>query len=132
MSSARSSNASPTHAAVALQPRDRALARGQIEESVQAHDAWIAAAPQKNDPVVSLASTYAGAGRSSDAMATLDRLPDKTRKAVFDATIARRERFHLEEGLERGGAVSREGRGHRRRPRRARGRFSPKAAPAPG
>jgi Flp pilus assembly protein TadD len=44
--------------------------------------------PQKNDPVVSLAATYAAAGRSTDAMATLDRLPDKTPKSVFDATLA--------------------------------------------
>jgi tetratricopeptide (TPR) repeat protein len=79
---------SPTHAA-SLSSRAIALSRaGRIEESVQAHDAWIAAAPQKNDPVVSLASTFAGAGRSSDAMATLDRVPDKTGKAVFDATMA--------------------------------------------
>jgi tetratricopeptide (TPR) repeat protein len=79
---------SPTHAP-SLSSRAIALSRGgKIEESVQAHEAWIASAPQKNDPVVSLASTYAAAGRSSDAMATLDRLPDKTPKAVFDATLA--------------------------------------------
>jgi tetratricopeptide (TPR) repeat protein len=79
---------SPTHAA-SLSSRAIALSRaGRSEESVQAHEAWIAAAPQKNDPVVSLASTFAAAGRSSDAMAALDRLPDKTGKAVFDATMA--------------------------------------------
>jgi tetratricopeptide (TPR) repeat protein len=78
----------PTHAA-SLSSRAVALSRaGQIDESVQAYDAWIAAMPQKNDPVVSLAATYAGAGRSSDAMATLDRLPDKTPKSVFDATLS--------------------------------------------
>ncbi len=78
----------PTHAP-SLSSRAIALSRGgQIEESVQAHEAWIAAAPQKNDPVVSLAATYAGAGRSSDAMAALDRLPDKSTKSVFDATLA--------------------------------------------
>ena len=78
----------PTHAA-SLSSRAIALSRaGRSEESVQAHEAWIASAPQKNDPVVSLAATYAGAGRASDAMAALDRLPDKTPKAVFDATLA--------------------------------------------
>jgi tetratricopeptide (TPR) repeat protein len=79
---------SPTHAP-SLSSRAIALSRGgRSEESVQAHEAWIAAAPQKNDPVVSLAATFASSGRSSDAMATLDRLPDKTGKAVFDATLA--------------------------------------------
>jgi tetratricopeptide (TPR) repeat protein len=78
----------PTHAA-SLSSRAIALSRGgRIDESVQAHDAWIAAAPQKNDPVVSLAATFAASGRSSDAMAALDRLPDKAPKAVFDATMA--------------------------------------------
>jgi tetratricopeptide (TPR) repeat protein len=78
----------PTHAA-SLSSRAIALSRGgRVDESVQAHDAWIAASPQKNDPVVSLAATFAAAGRSSDAMAALDRLPDKTGKAVFDATLA--------------------------------------------
>lgn len=78
----------PTHAP-SLSSRSIALARaGLLDEAVQAHDVWIAAVPQKNDPVVSLAAIYAGAGRSSDAMATLDRLPDKAPKAVFDATLA--------------------------------------------
>jgi tetratricopeptide (TPR) repeat protein len=78
----------PTHAP-SLSSRAIALSRGgKSEESVQAHEAWIASAPQKNDPVVSLASTYAAAGRSTDAMATLDRLPDKTPKSVFDATLS--------------------------------------------
>jgi tetratricopeptide (TPR) repeat protein len=77
----------PTHAP-SLSSRAIALSRGgQIDESVQAHEAWIAAVPQKNDPVVSLAATYAGAGRSTEAMATLDRLPDKSPKASFDATL---------------------------------------------
>ena len=72
-----------------MSSRSIALARGgQLDESVQAHEAWIAGVPQKNDPVVSLAATYAGAGRSTEAMATLDRLPDKSPKAVFDATLA--------------------------------------------
>ena len=78
----------PTHAP-SLSSRAFALSRsGQFDESVQAYEAWIAAIPQKNDPVVSLAAMYAGAGRSSEAMATLDRLPDKNPKAVFDATLA--------------------------------------------
>jgi tetratricopeptide (TPR) repeat protein len=78
----------PTHAA-SLSSRSIALARsGQIDESVTAHEAWIAAVPQKNDPVVSLAATLAGAGRSTDAMAALERLPDKAPQAVLDATVA--------------------------------------------
>lgn len=77
----------PTHAA-SLSSRAIAYGRaGQLEDSVTAHEAWIAAVPQKNDPVVSLAATYAGAGKSSEAMATLDRLPDKTGKAGNDATL---------------------------------------------
>lgn len=78
----------PTHVP-SLSSRAIALSRaGKIDESVQAYDAWIAAAPQKNDPVVALAAMYAGTGRSSEAMATLDRLPDKSPKAVFDATLS--------------------------------------------
>ncbi len=78
----------PTHAP-SLSSRAIALSRGgRSEESVQAHEAWIASAPQKNDPVVSLAATYAASGRSSEAMSALDRLPDKTPKSVFDATLA--------------------------------------------
>lgn len=78
----------PTHAA-SLSSRAIAYSRGgMIDESVQAHEAWITSAPQKNDPVVSLAATYAGAGRATEAMAALDRLPDKTPKSVFDATLA--------------------------------------------
>jgi tetratricopeptide (TPR) repeat protein len=72
-----------------LSSRSIALARaGQIDDSIQAHEAWIAAVPQKNDPVVSLAGMYAGAGRSTEAMSTLDRLPDKSPKSTLDATIA--------------------------------------------
>ena len=83
----------PTHAP-SLSSRSIALSRGgQLDESVQAHEAWITAVPQKNDPVVSLAGTYAGAGRSTEAMATLDRLPDKSPKAVFDATLAAANAF---------------------------------------
>ena len=78
----------PTHAA-SLSSRAIALSRGgAVDESVQAHEAWIAASPQKNDPVVSLAATYAAAGRATEAMAALERLPDKSGKAVFDATLA--------------------------------------------
>ncbi len=78
----------PTHAA-SLSSRSIALSyAGQIDESAQAHEAWITATPEKNDPLVSLAATYAGSGRSTEAMATLDRLPDKSPKAVFDATLA--------------------------------------------
>jgi predicted Zn-dependent protease len=78
----------PTHAP-SLSSRAIALTRaGKIDDAVPAYEAWIAAAPQKNDPVVSLASAYASAGRSSEAMAALDRLPDKSQKAVFDAVMA--------------------------------------------
>ena len=78
----------PTHTA-SLSSRAIALSRaGKLEESVQAHEAWIAAVPAKNDPVVSLAATYAAAGRSSDAMGALDRLPDKSQKGTFDGVIA--------------------------------------------
>jgi tetratricopeptide (TPR) repeat protein len=78
----------PTHTA-SLSSRSIALSRaGKLEESVQAHEAWIAAVPAKNDPVVSLAATYAAAGRASDAMSALDRLPDKSQKGTFDAVVA--------------------------------------------
>jgi tetratricopeptide (TPR) repeat protein len=78
----------PTHAA-SLSSRAIASGRGgNIDESIQAHEAWIAAVAQKNDPVVSLAATYAGAGRSSDAMAALDRIPDKSAGAARDAALA--------------------------------------------
>jgi len=77
-----------THAA-SLSSRAIALGRaGRTEESITAHEAWIAAAAQKNDPVISLAATLAGAGKSTDAMTALDRLPDKSTKAAFDATMA--------------------------------------------
>jgi len=77
----------PTHGA-SLSSRAIALSRaGLLEESIQAHEAWIAAVPQKNDPVVSLAATFASAGRSSDAMAALDRLPDKGQKPLMDAAV---------------------------------------------
>ena len=78
----------PTHAP-SLSSRAIALSRaGQVDESVVAHEAWITAAPQKNDPVVSLAATFAGAGRATEAMATLERIPDKSPKASFDAAFA--------------------------------------------
>jgi len=78
----------PTHIA-SLSSRSIALTRaGQLDEAVPAYEAWIAAVPQKNDPVVALASAYAAAGKSTDAMATLDRLPDKAPKAAFDAVYA--------------------------------------------
>jgi len=66
-----------------------ALARaGRIEESVKAHEAWIALAPDKNDAVVSLAATYALADRSTEAMTSLDRLPQKDAKSKIDASTA--------------------------------------------
>lgn len=78
----------PTQMA-SLSSRAIALTRsGRFDEAATAHEAWIAAAPQKNDPVVSLAATFASAGKSTEAMATLDRLPDKTPKAAYDATLA--------------------------------------------
>ena len=83
----------PTHAA-SLSSRAIALSRaGKLDDAVPAHEAWIAAAAQKNDPVVSLAATYAAAGKSTEAMATLDRLPDKSEKAVMDATLAAAHTF---------------------------------------
>jgi tetratricopeptide (TPR) repeat protein len=66
-----------------------ALARaGRIDESVKVHDTWIGLAPDKNEPIVSLAATYALADRSTEAMAALDRLPQKDPKASFDAAMA--------------------------------------------
>jgi tetratricopeptide (TPR) repeat protein len=65
------------------------LARaGRNDEAIKAHEAWIAAAPDKNEPVVSLAVTDAVAGKSSEAMAALDRLPVKDAKAVVDAATS--------------------------------------------
>ena len=72
-----------------LSSRAIALTRaGKLDVAVTALEAWIAAVPQKNDPVVALAAAQASAGHSSEAMAALDRLPDKTPKAVFDAVMA--------------------------------------------
>ncbi|HEX4823317.1 MAG TPA: tetratricopeptide repeat protein [Candidatus Polarisedimenticolaceae bacterium] len=72
-----------------LSSRAIALTRaGKLDDAVPAYEGWIAAVPQKNDPVVALASAYAAAGKSTEAMATLDRLPDKTPKAAFDAVMA--------------------------------------------
>lgn len=66
-----------------------ALARaGRVDEAIAAHEAWIKLTPDKNEPYVSLAATYALAGKPSDAMATLDRLPVKDAKSVFDAATA--------------------------------------------
>jgi tetratricopeptide (TPR) repeat protein len=65
------------------------LARaGRTDEAIKAYEPWIAAAPEKNEPVVSLAVTDAVAGKSSEAMAALDRLPVKDTKAVVDAATA--------------------------------------------
>jgi len=84
-----------THAG-SLSSRAIALSRaGKLEDAVPAHEAWIAAAPQKNDPLVSLAATYAAAGKSTEAMAALDRLPDKSEKAALDATLATANTFIL-------------------------------------
>jgi tetratricopeptide (TPR) repeat protein len=77
----------PTHTA-SLSSRARALARaGRFDDALKAHDAWIAAVPGKNDAFQSLAVTYALAGKSSEAMQTLDRLPVKDGRAPFDATM---------------------------------------------
>lgn len=66
-----------------------ALARaGRVDESIAAHEAWIKLTPDKNEPYVSLAATYALADNPTDAMATLDRLPAKDAKSVFDASTA--------------------------------------------
>lgn len=78
----------PTHAA-SLSSRAIALTRGgRLDDAIAAYEAWIVAVPQKNDPVVALASAYAAAGKSTEAMAALDRLPDKTPKLAFDAVLA--------------------------------------------
>jgi tetratricopeptide (TPR) repeat protein len=78
----------PTHVA-SLSSRAIALSLGgKIDESVPAHEAWISAVPQKNDPVVSLAAAYAGANRATEAMSALDRLPDKSGKSVVDTALA--------------------------------------------
>jgi tetratricopeptide (TPR) repeat protein len=69
-----------------LSSRAVALARaGEFDESLRAHEAWIEAVPHKNAPFVSLAATYAVARRLGDAMQALDRLPDRSAKAVSDA-----------------------------------------------
>ncbi len=79
---------SPSHVA-SLSSRAIALSLGgQIDESVPAHEAWIAAVPQKNDPLVSLASANAAANRATEAMSALDRLPDKSVKPVVDTALA--------------------------------------------
>ncbi len=78
----------PTHAPSISSLAVSLVRAGRNEEAIKAHEAWIAAVPDKNDPVVSLAVTDAVAGRSSDAMAALDRLPVKDAKAVVDAATA--------------------------------------------
>jgi tetratricopeptide (TPR) repeat protein len=78
----------PTHMA-SLSSRAIALTRaGKLDDAIPSYEAWIAAAPQKNDPVVALASAYAAVGKSTEAMAALDRLPDKSPKAAFDGVLA--------------------------------------------
>lgn len=75
--------------AAAISSEAIALARaGRIDEAIKAHDLWIARAPDKNEPLVSLAATYALADRSTDAMAALDRLPQKDPKSTFDAVMS--------------------------------------------
>lgn len=67
----------PTHGG-ALSSRALALLKGgALEEAIAAHEAWIAAAPQKNEAYASLGSVYAQLGRGADATAILERLPDK-------------------------------------------------------
>lgn len=62
----------------ALSSRALALLKGgALEDAIPAHEAWIAAAPQKNEAYASLGSVYAQLGRGADAAAILDRLPDK-------------------------------------------------------
>lgn len=78
----------PSHVA-SLSSRAIALSLGgKLDESVPAHEAWITAVPQKNDPVVSLASAYARANRATETMSALDRLPDKSAKSVVDTALA--------------------------------------------
>ena len=51
---------------------------GQIGAALAAHEAWLAATPKGPErlrPLVSLAATYAAAGRWSDAVGVLDRVP---------------------------------------------------------
>jgi TonB family protein len=90
----------PTQLA-SLSSRAAALARaGDTEEAIRAHEAWIAAAPDANDPPLSLAAVYANAGRSADALAQLDRLPKKDPKAIEDAVISLAQTMYLQKKYE--------------------------------
>lgn len=60
---------------------------GDLEEAFPAHEAWIAAEPQSNNPVVSLGTIYSRSGKVADAMATLERLPDKSPRARREAAL---------------------------------------------
>ncbi|HEX6851549.1 MAG TPA: CDC27 family protein [Candidatus Polarisedimenticolaceae bacterium] len=60
---------------------------GALDEAVPAHEAWIAAEPQSNNPVVSLGAIYARGGKVAEATATLERLPDKSPRARREAAL---------------------------------------------
>jgi tetratricopeptide (TPR) repeat protein len=77
----------PTHVASISSLAISLTRAGRSDEAIKAHEPWIAAAPEKNDPVVSLAVTDALANRSTEAMAALDRLPVKDAKAVVEAAL---------------------------------------------
>lgn len=60
---------------------------GALDEAVPAHEAWIAAEPQSNNPVVSLGAIYSRAGKVAEATATLERLPDASPRARREAAL---------------------------------------------
>jgi tetratricopeptide (TPR) repeat protein len=60
---------------------------GALEEAIPAHEAWIAAEPQSNNPVVSLGAIFARAGKVAETTATLDRLPDNSPRARREAAL---------------------------------------------
>lgn len=60
---------------------------GALEEAIPAHEAWIAAEAQSNNPVVSLGAIYARAGKAAEALSALDRLPDKSPRARREAAL---------------------------------------------
>lgn len=71
-----------------LSSRATALAKaGDVDASIQAHEAWIAAEPASNGPLLSLGSVLAKAGRADEAAAILERLPVKDASTVANAAL---------------------------------------------
>jgi hypothetical protein len=60
---------------------------GALDDAIPAHEAWIAAEPQSNNPVVSLGAIYSRAGKVAEATATLERLPDGSPRARREAAL---------------------------------------------